>query len=391
VFGAVQAVQAAGAEAAVVTRFRSLSRGRQGAALTEVLFAQALAAIQGNTVVLATGALLLLAGRAIRAGSFTVGDLALFVAYLDWLAEFARTMGNYLRQYRQRAVSVQRLTDLLQDAAPDALVRHAPVHLLGPPPRVVTARPVAGERLVALEVWGLTRRYVDSGGVDGVRIAAPGGALTVVTGRVGAGKSTLLRALLGLEPAAAGEIRWNGRVVADPASFLVPPRCAYVPQAPHLYSDTLRQNVLLGLPEAGADLGGALRLAQLQRDLASLPAGLDTQVGPRGVRLSGGQVQRTAAARAFVREPALLILDDLTSALDVETERALWDALRARIAATGLTVLAVSHRRAALERADHVVVLREGAVAGAGTLSALLRDCEEMRLLWWGGPSPAAP
>ena len=118
-----------------------------------------------------------------------------------------------------------------------------------------------------------------------------------------------------------------------------------------------------------------------------MPAGLDTQVGPRGMKLSGGQVQRAAAARAFVRRPALLVIDDLTSALDVETERALWDGLKARITATGLTVLAVSHRRTALDRADHVVVLRDGAVAGAGSLTTLLRECEEMRMLWWGSAS----
>jgi ATP-binding cassette subfamily B protein len=234
-----------------------------------------------------------------------------------------------------------------------------------------------------LEVSGLTFRHPRSGrGVEGAGFDLTRGSLTVVTGRVGAGKTTLLRVLLGLLPRQAGEIRWNGAPIGDPGAVLVPPRCAYVPQTPGLFSDTLRGNVLLGLPEAAADLPGALRLAALERDLTALALGLDTPVGPRGVRLSGGQIHRTAAARALVREPELLVLDDLTSALDGETERALWEGLRRRRDATGLAILAVSHRREALERADRILVLEDGHITGAGALDELLASCQELRLLW---------
>jgi ATP-binding cassette subfamily B protein len=209
--------------------------------------------------------------------------------------------------------------------------------------------------------------------------------LLVVTGRIGAGKSTLLRALLGLLPPQAGEVAWNGRPVAEPADFFVPPRAAYTSQVPRLFSGTLRENLLLGLPEAAVDLAGALQATVLDRDLAEFTHGLDTPVGARGVRLSGGQVQRVAAARMLLRAPELCVIDDLSSALDVETERQLWRRLGER---AGQSALVVSHRRPVLQRADRIVVLKAGRVEAIGTLSELLQSCLEMQRLWAEEPGP---
>ncbi|MFD6166149.1 ATP-binding cassette domain-containing protein [Oerskovia sp. NPDC060287] len=226
-----------------------------------------------------------------------------------------------------------------------------------------TPAPGPRQALELLELAGVSALHDDGTiGVHGVDLSVERGELVLLLGQVGSGKSSLLAALAGLMEH-TGDIRWNGTDVEDAQTFLRPGQVAHVAQVPRVLSGTFADNVRLGHER---EVHGPVAAARLERDVVEA-GGHEALVGHRGVRLSGGQVQRLALARALATDAELLLADDVSSALDAATEIELWSSLRER----GTTVIGSTSKRAALARADRVVVLHEGAVAEVGPWSDL--------------------
>lgn len=383
-FGGIQTVKLAAAEGAMLARLEGLNATRRKAALGDTFLTEILKAINRNMSTITVAIVLVVGADAITDGTMSIGQLTIFLTYLPRLTDYLAFIGDVMAQHRRAGVSFERIKNLSVDAPEEVLLDRERVSLHGDIPEMEEL-PSSIEPLANLEVRNLSHWFPDgAGGVHGADFAVERGSFTVITGRIGSGKSTLVRALLGLVPA-NGEIRWNGKLVEDPASFFVPPRSAYTAQVPRLFSESLAANIGLGRERSRERIGDAVRLAVLDPDLERMEQGIDTMVGARGVKLSGGQVQRSAAARMLATEAELLVFDDLSSALDLHTEAELWRRLMER---RQVTCIVVSHRRAALERADQILLMDGGRIVDRGSLSELLDRSELMRSLWAGEDDP---
>ena len=236
----------------------------------------------------------------------------------------------------------------------------------------------SGPATLTVEQVGYTYPGAETAALRDVALTLRPGRTVALVGPTGCGKSTLVSLIGRLADPDHGSITLDGTELRSYARGEIAGRVAVVPQQTFLFKDTVRGNVALDRPVDDADIWAALRTAQADSFVSALPDALDAAVGERGATLSGGQRQRLAIARALVRRPGLLVLDDATSAIDPQVEAALLGGLAS---SSGVTTLVVTHRVATIALADEVAYMEEGRIVAAGEHESLLRDCAGYREL----------
>lgn len=390
-FNNIQAIKVNGAERSVIARLLEYGEIRRKAMVKDSLIQELLWNISNNISGVGTALILIAAAGKIRAGTFSTADFVIFNYYIWNVISFFEWVGRQAARFQQSTVSLDRMLEMTGQSD-DRFLFDVNRFNLKNPPSPITEQPLA-EPLKVLSVKNLTSTYRGENGVSDISFDLPAGEFLVITGRIGSGKSTLLKTLLGVKSKDSGEVLWNGQALPIEQG-VIPPQFSYTSQTPSLFSESIKDNILLGHERRPEVLERAFSDSVLNEDLQQFEQNADTLIGTKGVKLSGGQKQRVAIARMLAHEAEVFVLDDVSSALDVDTELKLWE----RIGQRHKTRIAVSNRHVCLKNADKVLVLKDGKMEAYGPPAQLLSTSPELKAIWGeevvphdGTPTPERP
>ena len=356
-----------GAESREAERYDGAMQQYEGAALKT---AWSLGAINiGQAVIVNAGLVIVMvmAARGVSDGTLTVGDFVMVNAYMMQVVAPLDMLGFVYREIRQSLVDMGEMFGLLGQPA-DVLDKEGAAELA-----------VAGGAVALDDVhfgYDAARPIL-----KGVSLSVPAGATLAIVGATGSGKSTIGRLLFRFYDVDGGSLTIDGQDVRDVTQQSLHEAIGVVPQDTVLFNDTLLYNIAYGRPEASqTEIEAAARAAEIHEFIMALPDGYDTQVGERGLKLSGGEKQRVGIARTILKDPPILLLDEATSALDTETERDIQRALQRM--GRDRTVIMIAHRLSTVAEADKIVVLDAGKVVEEGTHEALLAKRGRYAELW---------
>jgi ATP-binding cassette subfamily B multidrug efflux pump len=297
-------------------------------------------------------------GTLTMTGEITIGNIAEYIIYVALMTWPVAAVGFVITMVQRAAASMIRLNEVL-DAEPSI------------PFNAATDTTPALEGRITFRNASFRHADREEKALDDVSFDVPAGTTLAIVGRTGSGKTTLVEMIPRLLDVQDGVVEIDGRDIREWPLQTVRSSIGYVPQDVFLFSDTVSGNIAFGQMEAGAeDVEEAAREADLLENIGSFRDGFETMVGERGITLSGGQKQRTSIARALIRRPRILILDDALSAVDVNTERTILSHLRSHFGKR--TVVIVSHRVSAVQDADQIIVLDEGRIVERGTHAELV-------------------
>ncbi|UWQ15535.1 ABC transporter ATP-binding protein/permease [Aliiroseovarius sp. M344] len=356
-----------GAETREAARYDVAMAGYEQAALKTSYSLAFLNFGQALLITLGLVGVMVLAAIGVQAGDLTVGDFVMVNAYMIQITMPLNFLGTVYREIRQSLVDMGEMFDLLEQ------------------PAEVTDRTGAPDINVtggALQFTDLQFGYdAERPILKGVSIDVPAGKTVAIVGPSGSGKSTIGRLLFRFYDVSGGSLKIDGQDVRDVTQDSLHGVIGVVPQDTVLFNDSVYYNIAYGRPEASRDeVEGAAKAAKIHDFIKSLPEGYQTQVGERGLKLSGGEKQRVGIARTLLKNPPILLLDEATSALDTQTERDIQESLREM--GQGRTVITIAHRLSTIVDADEIIVLEAGEVVERGSHDALLDKGGRYAAMW---------